>query len=120
MVSDFIRNKEPSALAGMILEGMDSLLEIVYNEIMSQEPDANTLKVDRELLSDERVVFTRDFEAFVGRQLDKGKKLNLLICGAIPVQNWNTCFAKYKGRDLEVYYFDYNYKMVPTCTRIPV
>ncbi len=120
VVAEFVAKKEPSAIAGLSMEGMDTLVQIVFDEIKKQEPEANNVKVDREFLSDNKIIFPREFKAYIEKRLAEGKKLNLLICNAIPVQNWNMVVSEFKGQDISVYYCDYNYKLVPTCTKLPI
>ena len=120
LVSGFVATKEPTAISGIKTEGMGTLIQIVLDEIARQEPDSIILKVDREFLADNRITFPRELEAFIGDRLSEGKKVNAVICGNIPVQNWHLVFEKYKGQNIEVYFCEYNYKLVPNCTKLPI
>ena len=119
-VSEFISNKECKALAGLVVEGLDSLLEIVIDEIRKQEPESNIVLVDRDFLSDENITFARELSSYVDKRLSEGKKLNLIVSGDIPVVGWNMIFDKYKGMDLQVYYGVSACRQVPLCSKIEI
>lgn len=119
-VQTFVSDSEAPALAGLVVEGTDTLVEIVSEEIARQYPESNILKVDRDFLADEDITFSRELATYVEKKLLDGKKLNLLICGDIPVQGWNTMLEKFKGKDLQVFYFSAACRQVPVCTRIKI
>jgi len=119
-VAEFISNKEVKALAGLVVEGLDSLLQIVMEEIERQEPDSNVVLLDRDRLCDEDITFARDLSAFIDRKLAEGKKLNLIISGDIPVVGWNNILEKYRGMDIQVYYGAPACRQVPLCSKIDI
>jgi len=119
-VQAFVSDPEAPALAGLVVEGTDTLIEIVSEEIARQYPESKILKVDRDFLADEDITFSRELATYVEKKLLDGKKLNLLICGDIPVQGWNTMLEKFKGKDLQVFYFAAACRQVPVCTRIKI
>lgn len=119
-VSKFISDNESVALAGLVTEGLDSLLEIVIDELRKQEPDSNIILVERDLLSDEDITFAREFADYIDRKLSEGKKLNLVINGDIPVSGWNTVLDRFNGKDLQIFYGAQACRQVPVCTRIKV
>lgn len=117
-VADFISNKDNKALAGLVVEGLDSLLQVVREEIERQEPDSNIVIVDRDLLSEENITFARELADYIERKLSDGKKLNLIINGDIPVVGWNLILEKFKGCNISVYYGAPACRQVPLCTKI--
>ena len=119
-VAEFVSNSESKALAGLVVEGLDSLLQIVMEEIRRQEPDSNIILIDRDLLSEEDITFARDLSAFIDRKLSDGKKLNLIISGDIPIIGWNNILEKYKGANIQVYYGAPACRQVPLCTKIDI
>ncbi|MBR4685637.1 hypothetical protein PED39_06035 [Methanomassiliicoccales archaeon LGM-RCC1] len=119
-VADFISNKDNMALAGLVVEGMEGLLEVVLNELRKQEPDTNIVKVDRDFLSDENITFARELGDYIDRKLADGKKLNLIIAGDIPVVGWNLLMEKYKGKNIQVYYCAQACRQVPLCTKLQI
>ena len=117
-VADFISNNDTKALAGLTVEGLDTLVQVVYDELVRQEPDSNIVKVDRDFLSDEDITFSKDLGRFIDSKLADGKKLNLIICGDIPVLGWNLLLEKYKGQNVKAYYAAQACRQVPLCTKI--
>lgn len=117
-VADFVSNKDNKALAGLTSEGLDVLVKVVEDELKRQEPDSNTVVIDRELLGDEDITFVKEFTAYIDRKLAEGKKLNMIICGDIPVVGWNLALEAYKGKNLQVYYAAAACRQVPLCTKI--
>ncbi len=117
-VADFVSNKDNKALAGLVVEGTGSLVNIVKEEIQRQEPDSNIVLLDRELLADEDITFGRDLSAFIDKKLAEGKKVNLIIVGDIPIVGWNSILENYKGANMQVYYAAAACRQVPLCTKI--
>ena len=117
-VSSFVSDPEVMALAGLVVEGTDVLIDVVTEELVRQEPDSIIVKVDRDFLADEDITFSRELGAYIDERLAEGKKLNLLICGDIPIQGWNLILEKYKGMNFKVYYFATACRQVPLCTKI--
>jgi hypothetical protein len=117
-VADFVSNSDSKAIAGLVVEGLDALLEVVIEEIRRQEPDSNIVLVDRDLLSDKNITFARELGDYIEQELSKGKKLNLIINGDIPVIGWNTMIERFKGRDIQVYYGAPACRQVPLCSKI--
>ncbi len=119
-VSRFISDPESKALAGTVVDGLEGLLEVVVGELERQEPDSNIVVVDRDLLSDENITFSRELSDYIERRLSEGKKLNLIISGDIPVVGWNTMLEKFRGRDIAVYYGAQACRQVPLCTKLQI
>ena len=119
-VSDFISNKDTKALAGLTVEGLETLVQVVADELARQEPDSNIIKVDRELLSDEDITFAKDLGRFIDNKLADGKRLNLIICGDIPIIGWNLLLEKYRGQNIKAYYVALACRQVPLCTKIDI
>ncbi len=119
-VSNFISNSECKALPGLTAEGLDSLVQVVIDELAKQEPGSNIVKMDRELLSDEDITFARDLSAFIDKKLAEGKKLNLVISGEPPIIGWNNVLEKYRGANISAYYATLACRQVPLCTKIDV
>ena len=117
-VANFISNEETKALAGLTVEGLDSLVQVVFDELVRQDPGSNTVKVDREFLSDEDITFAKDLGRFIDNKLSEGKRLNLIICGDIPIVGWNLLLEKYKGQNIRAYYVALACRQVPLCTKI--
>ena len=117
-VSNFISNEETKALAGLTVEGLDSLVQVVFDELVKQDPGSNIVKVDREFLSDEDITFAKDLGRFIDNKLSEGKRLNLIICGDIPIIGWNLLLEKYKGQNIRAYYVALACRQVPLCTKI--
>ncbi|MBE6524382.1 MAG: hypothetical protein E7Z65_05890 [Thermoplasmata archaeon] len=117
-VADFVSNKDSKALAGLVVEGTESLVGVVKDEIQRQEPGSNIIVVDRDLLADEDITFARDLSAFIDRKLAEGRKVNLIIVGDIPIVGWNGILDKYKGAEMQVYYVAAACRQVPLCTKI--
>ena len=117
-VADFISNKDNKALAGLTVEGLETLVKVVEDELRTQEPDSNTFVVDREFLGDENITFAKDLTAYIDRKLSEGKKLNMIICGDIPIIGWNLALEKYKGCNMQAYYATLACRQVPLCTKI--
>ncbi len=117
-VEKFIKDKDTKALACLVVEGLDSLIQVVLEELRKQEPDSNIVLLDRDLMSDEDITFAKDLQAFIERKLAEGKKLNLVIAGDVPVIGWNMVLEKFKGRDMQVYYGAAACRQVPLCTKI--
>ena len=108
----------PLQLAGLTVEGLDTLVQVVYDEISKQDPDSNIVKVDREFLSDEDITFAKDLGKYIDSKLSEGKRLNMIICGDIPVIGWNLQLEKYKGQNIRAYYVALACRQVPLCTKI--
>lgn len=119
-VQSFVSDPEAVALAGLVVEGTDTLIDIVSEEIGRQHPESIIVKVDRDFLADENITFSRELASYIERRLQEGKSMNLLICGDIPVQGWNTMLERFKGKDLQVFYFAAACRQVPVCTRIRI
>jgi hypothetical protein len=119
-VADFISNPDNRALAGLVSEGLESLMEVVMDEIRRQEPDSSIVLVDRDLLADENITFARELSDFIDSKMSDGRKLNLLIGGDIPVIGWNLMLEKYKGRNIQVYYGAQACRQVPLCTKMMI
>lgn len=117
-VANFIADKDCKALAGLTVEGLDTLVQVVYDEISKQDPDSNIVKVDREFLSDEDITFAKDLGKYIDSKLSEGKRLNMIICGDIPVIGWNLQLEKYKGQNIRAYYVALACRQVPLCTKI--
>ncbi len=117
-VASFVSDPDNRALAGLTAEGLESLLQVVIEEIRRQEPESNVVLVDRDLLSDEKILFARELAAFIDRKLLEGKKLNLIIAGDIPVSGWNLILDRYKGMDIQIYYGAPACRQVPLCTKL--
>jgi hypothetical protein len=117
-VADFISNKDNKALAGLTVEGLETLVKVVEDELRRQEPDSDIVVADREFLADEDITFVKEFTAFIDRKLAGGRKLNLIICGDIPIIGWNLALEKYKGSNMQVYYAAAACRQVPLCTKI--
>ena len=100
-VADFISNKDNKALAGLTVEGLETLVKVVEDELRTQEPDSNIFVVDREFLGDENITFAKDLTSFIDRKLSEGKKLNMIICG-----------------NMQAYYATLACRQVPLCTKI--
>ena len=119
-VAEFVSNKDCKALAGLVVEGLESLLDVVIEEIKKQEPESNIVLVDRDLLSDENITFARELAAYIDGKLADGKKLNLIISGDIPVVGWNGILDNYKGKNIQVYYGASACRQVPLCSKIEI
>ena len=117
-VANFISSEETKALAGLTVEGLDSLVQVVFDELVRQDPGSIIVKVDRELLSDEDITFAKDLGRFIDNKLSEGKRLNLIICGDIPIIGWNLLLEKYKGQNIRAYYAALACRQVPLCTKI--
>jgi hypothetical protein len=117
-VADFISNKDTKALAGLTVEGLETLVQVVADEIRRQEPESNVVIADREFLSDEDITFGKDLEAYINRKLSDGKRLHLILCGDIPVIGWNTVLEKFRGKNIKAYYTVLACRQVPLCSKI--
>ncbi|MDY0224716.1 MAG: hypothetical protein RBR05_04905, partial [Candidatus Methanomethylophilaceae archaeon] len=54
-VEKFLKDPKYKVLAGLRTEGCHSLMTVVMNEIISQDPTANIIKLDRDILADSKV-----------------------------------------------------------------
>ncbi len=117
-VAEFISNDDCKVLAGLVVEGLGPLLDVVIEELRRQQPESNIILMDRDLLSDEDITFPREFTAFIERELSEGKRLNLIVEGDIPVPGWNMELEKFKGKDLRVYYGVAACRQVPICSKV--
>lgn len=119
-VSEFISNDDAKALAGLVAEGTEALMQIVVDELRRQQPGSNIVIMDRGLMSDEDITFARDLSVYIEKRLSEGKRLNLIIAGDIPVSGWNLELQKFKGRDLQVFYCAAACRQVPLCTKLTI
>ena len=117
-VSEFVSNDDVKVISGLVSEGLDTLLQIVIDELRKANPEAETILLDRDFLSDNNITFARELESFLSSELDSGKKINLVVISDLPLNGWNLVLEKFAGRDLKAFYGSIACKRVPICSKV--
>ncbi len=117
-VFDFVSNDSIRAMSGLVTEGLIPMMDVLEEELKKQEPESLTVRIDRDLLADEDICFSRELSAFIDGKLASGRKLNLIIVDDIPVVGWNVLMENYRGSGVQVYYGTLACRQVPLCTKL--
>ncbi len=117
-LEDFVRNPEFRTIAGLRTDGMQTLIDLVRAEIGRQEPGSEIIEIDREVLSDNGIDFSRDLAAYLDRMTSSGRRVNFLMMDDIPVVNWAAALGKLEGRDAQFYCFSLACRQIPSCSKM--
>ena len=117
-IENFVKDPEFRTIAGLRTDGMQKLIDLVKAEVIRQEPDSETIFIDRDLLSDERIDFASDLAAYFERKMSSGSRVNFLMTDDIPVINWNAAMSALAGKDAQVYCFTVACRQIPACSKL--
>lgn len=118
-VAEFISNSEMKALTGLHTEGLESLMDVIEDEIRRQEPDSILISVDRDFLVDEGICFLKEFESAILGRIEEGKKVNIVVREDIPVKDWQSVFEKVKlFSNVQAFYGTIACRQIPLCTKL--
>ena len=117
-LEDFVRNPEHKTIAGLRTEGLQTLIDLVKAEVEKQEPDAETVFLDREVLADNGIDLAGDLTKYLEKLASTGKKVNILLCDDLPIINWQGSVAKLKGKPTQAYCFSVACRQIPSCSKL--
>ena len=116
-VNAFVTDPSVKAIGGLVSEGLQSLMDIVVEEIKRCYPDRDVLELSREIIVDNGVHTLRDLKTFVESQ-DLSNVGSIVIRDEIPVLRWYEAFACIKGKGITLYIADLGCRGVPVCTKV--
>lgn len=114
----FISDPEFRTIAGLRTEGLGALIDMVEAEIGRQAPDSRTIRLDREVLSDNGIDFARDLESYFDRMTADGRRVDFLMNDDMPVINWQSALKILTGRNAQVFCFSVACRQVPCCSKL--
>lgn len=117
-LEDFVKNPEHKTIAGLRTEGLQTLIDLVRAEIEKQEPDSETVFLDREVLADNSINFASDLGKYLEKLASSGKRVNVLLSDDLPVVDWQSGAAKLKGKNAQVYCFSVACRQIPSCSKL--
>lgn len=118
-VEAFIADREQKSIAGLRSEGNFALMNVIEAEIRKQRPGTRIIRLDRDVLCDNGIDFTRDLQRYLDSALDLDGPKVILVREDLPVVGWEQCLGGYKGRgDLEIIFAAIACKQVPIATRL--
>lgn len=117
-LEDFIKNPEFKTIAGLRTEGLEKLEELVSEELSRLEPDSETVRIDREMLSDNGIDFPKDLGNYFDKKMASGKRCNFLVHDDIPVVNWQSAVNKLDASKAQVYCFSVACRQIPCCAKL--
>ena len=117
-LEDFVKNPKHKTIAGLRSEGLDTLIELVADEVRRQEPDSDVEFIDREVLSDNRIDLAKDLAAYFDDKVATGRKLNFLMCDDLPIIDWMSAVRQLTGGNAQVYCFSVACRQIPSCSKL--
>ncbi len=117
-VSDFISRSDIGSIGGLRLDGLDSLKDIVVEEIRKQEPESTMIFLDRDFICDNGIDFERDLTRRMDEMTSSGNRINWIIVQDLPIMDWQKALEKLNGRDTQVYFFTTACRQVPCCFKL--
>lgn len=114
----FISDPEFRIIAGLRADGMEMLMNLVEAEIGRQHPDSKIVRLDREVLSDNGIDFSKDLESYFDRMTAGGNRVDFLMSGDIPVIGWQSALRVLAGRNAQVFCFSTACRQVPCCSKL--
>ncbi len=117
-VAGFVSDPEVPAIAGLKMDGLQFLVDLVIDEIRKQEPESEIIMLDRDFLSDNRIDFARDLSAAVDARTRSGRRVYWIVIQDLPVMDWQGALQILKGRDSQVLFFSTMCRQVPACFKL--
>ena len=116
-ISEFVSNPDAEMIPGNRSGGIEELMSVLMEELKVQEPESETVVLDRESLADDGITFPRELEAFLLNRSASGRKINVLVMDDLPVVGWQKALEVLRGRDAQVYIAGRSCKYVPVCSK---
>lgn len=112
-VEAYIKDPEVPVLAGYMSDGIVGLADILAEGLARVEPESKTILIDRDMLTDNDIMFAKDLAAFLEREIDGTRRVNIIVVGDIPVLNWAVPIMAYRDMDVQLHYVSLSCKFVP-------
>lgn len=113
----YIKDPEVPILAGFMSDGIVGLSNILVESLAKYEPGSKTIVLDRDMLSDNDIMFAKDLAAYLDKEIDGSTRVNIIVVGDIPVLNWAAPLMAYEGKDVQLHYVTLSCKFVPMCIK---
>ncbi|MCQ2069691.1 MAG: hypothetical protein MJZ68_00985 [archaeon] len=113
-VGMFVSDTSVKVIPGLRPEGLKTLMDIVEEEVFRQRKDENVVVVDREVLSEERIILLKDLKAFSDRMFRDDVRTTYLIKEELHIPEWQTAFM---GKGADVLIGSLGCRQVPLCIR---
>lgn len=117
-VGEFVSNPDVRAMAGLRTGGAQGILDVLVEELGRQQPDAETVVMDRDMLCDNGIDFQKDLAAYFEKKRNEGGKVNFIVPEELPVVGWQAAVDKLRGGDAQVYCISLACRQVPVCTKL--
>lgn len=115
-VEQFVKDPTVKSISGTRDEGLQALFDIVKDEILRQDPEVQILYIDRDFLSDHKVITAKELGSCLV-DITFGKKYAIFMDILIPVVNWQEIIA-YLGDETSLFVGSLACRQVPLCTRL--
>jgi hypothetical protein len=116
-VEKFVADDSVRSIAGLRAEGIDTLLDVVKDEIVKQHPDYRIIILDRELMADHDLCFSKELREFARKELASPGIVYFIVRGDIPMDGWQKAFEGL-GENLRVAYVSAACRQVPLCVKV--
>jgi len=117
-VEKFLKDPKDKVLAGLRTEGCRSLMTVVMNEIISQDPTANIIKLDRDILADSKVDFPRELLPFFKNQIKPSVENYILLFDTPEIIGWEQIIPQLAADNVHLLSASSACRQVPICTKL--
>jgi len=118
-VNVFITDDKVRNIAGLRVEGLKSLMDVVKDALVKNYPDSNIILLSRDIIAENDICFSRDLESYVISKLDADRGNNILIYDDLAMNGWQNAFSSVKGSyDAQVFFGSTACHQVPLCSKL--
>ena len=115
-VEQFVRDPSIKSISGTRDGGLQALYDLIKEEIKKQDPEVEILTIDRDFLSDHRIITAKELGSCL-IDITFGKKYAIFMDILIPVVNWQE-ILEYLNDETSLFVGSLACRQVPLCTRI--
>lgn len=115
-VEQFVKDDSIKSISGTRDEGLQALFDVIRDEILKQDPEVQILYLDRDFLSEHKVITSKELGSCLV-DITFGKKYAIFMDILLPVVNWQE-IIDYLGEETSLYVGSLACRQVPLCTRL--
>ncbi len=116
-VAKFVSDPSERAISGLRSEGLETLVEVVREEVGKQLPGTEIIFIDRDFTADRKIISKREL-GNVLREITSGKECVLMFDESVQIIGWQEALQVLDKSRVQVYYFSLACRQVPLCVKV--
>ncbi len=116
-VAKFVSDPSERAISGLRSEGLETLVEVVREEVGKQHPGTEIIFIDRDYTADRKIISKREL-GNVLMETTSGKECVLMFDESVQIIGWQEALQVLDKSRVQVYYFSLACRQVPLCVKV--